>query len=326
VGAESAACQEREFRTALEAGEVVLHYQPQVDLAKQSVVGAEALIRWNHPTGGLLLPDDFLPGVAHTAMMPAVTDWVITSACAAASSWGAVGVAVNIAASDVTRASLVPTVRSAVGESGLNPAQLTIELTEHALVSDLDRATKNLRRLADDGVRISLDDFGTGYSSLLYLKHLPITEIKIDRHFTSGVTERDEDNAIVRGVVRLARAIGVDIVAEGVETEAQARMLTELGCRRGQGFLFGRPEPEFEPHAHRFFVPSEPRTVRRPRRRGAPIASPEVQESIRAMLAEGASLHTIAANLNRHGHLTTHRSRWVATSVARAVAQLTDPE
>jgi len=324
VAADRAALQEEEFRAALERGEIVLHYQPQVDLAKQAVVGAEALIRWDHPSGGLLPPDDFLPGIAHTALMPAVTDWVIATACAAASKWGAFGVAVNIAASDVTRASLVQTVREAVGISGLSPHQLTIELTEHALVSDLDRATRNLRRLADDGVRISLDDFGTGYSSLLYLKHLPITEIKIDRDFTAGVTASDEDNAIVRGIVRLAYAIGVDVVAEGVETQEQARVLSRLGCRRGQGFLFGRPAPAFDPSKNRYFVPPEARSKRRPRLRGEPIAPPDAFESIQAMVAEGASLHTIAANLNRNGQLTTHGSRWVAASVARALTQLTD--
>jgi diguanylate cyclase len=309
----------------LDSGEIVLHYQPQIDLAKQSVVGAEALIRWDHPTGGLLPPDEFLPAVAHTPLMPIVTDWVIATACAAAATWQAAGVAVNIAASDVTRASLVPTVRAAVGTSGLNPSQLTIELTEHALVADLERATKNLRRLTDDGVRISLDDFGTGYSSLLYLKHLPITEIKIDRQFTAGLTDRDEDNAIVSGIVRLARTIGVDVVAEGVETQEQAQTLTRLGCHRGQGYLFGAPQPTFDPRT-RFFVPAETRTSRRRRRHRGPTARPEVQELIRQMLTEGASLHTIAANLNRRGHLTTHGSRWVATSVARALAQLDQPE
>lgn len=312
---------DQEFRTALDRGEVVLHYQPQVDLTKQSVLGAEALIRWNHPTGGLLPPDDFLPAIAHTPLMPVVTDWVIATACVAAASWGGGGVAVNIAASDVTRASLVPTVRSAIAANGLDPSQLTIELTEHALVSDLERATKNLRRLSDDGVRISLDDFGTGYSSLLYLKQLPITEIKIDRQFTGGITGRDEDNAIVSGIIRLARTIGVEVVAEGVETEEQARTLIQLGCHRGQGFLFGAPQPTFDPRT-RYFVPAEPRSRRHRRRRGAPTARPEVQELIREMLTEGASLHTIAANLNRRGHLTTHGSRWVATSVARAVSQL----
>jgi EAL domain-containing protein (putative c-di-GMP-specific phosphodiesterase class I) len=313
-----------QFCDALEDGDVVLHYQPQVDLATQSIVAAEALLRWNHPSGVVLSPDDFLPDIAQTPLMPVVTDWVIATACEAAAAWGGgASVAVNIAASDVTRASLVPTVRSAIGAHGLSPDRLTIELTEHALVADLDRATKNLGRLADDGVRISLDDFGTGYSSLLYLKRLPITEIKIDRQFTAGLTDSDDDHAIVSGIVRLARTIGVDLVAEGVETEEQARLLIQLGCHRGQGFLFGRPATDFDPRA-KVSVPLTPNVRRRLRRRGGAIATPDVQPVIQQMLAEGASFHTIAANLNRHGHLTAHGSRWVATTVAGAVAQLND--
>jgi EAL domain-containing protein (putative c-di-GMP-specific phosphodiesterase class I) len=157
--------QVEEFRAALIAGEVALHYQPQVDLRTGTCSGAEALLRWQHPTGGLLPPADFLPLLTHSTLMPTVTDWVILTACmAAAASTDDLRVAVNITASDACRGSLVESVRAALSESGLRPDRLTLELTEDSLVQDIDRATRNVDLVAADGVRIALDDFGTGYS------------------------------------------------------------------------------------------------------------------------------------------------------------------
>lgn len=313
-----------DFANALERGELVLHYQPQVDLSTGVVVGAEALLRWLHPVGGLLPPDEFLPAVAHTPLMPRLTDWVVANASAIAAGWNGAAVAVNIAASDVVRAGLVSSVRETLARTGLPADRLTLEITEHALVHDLTRATRNLRLLVDDGVRVSLDDFGTGYSSLLYLKELPIHEIKIDRAFTSGVGKNQDDEAIVAGVIRLGHAIGLRVVAEGVETGEQAELLAHFGCDLVQGFWFGYPEPTFTA----FTEPPVPVAMPRPRRRRAPRRPPEsiaalsAQTVIRSMVAEGASLHTIAAVLNRQGIRTTYGSRWVAATVARAVTEL----
>jgi EAL domain-containing protein (putative c-di-GMP-specific phosphodiesterase class I) len=252
--------------------------------------------------------------------MPAITDWVIGTACQAAAAWPDITVAVNVAASDAVRSSLITAIRRAVAESSLPPTRLTIEVTEHALVTDLDRATRNLRRLANDGIQISLDDFGTGYSSLLYLRQLPISEIKVDRVFTDGLTRNAEDDAIVSGVIRLALAVGARVVAEGVETEAQARRLIELGCHRAQGYLFGKPEPALR-RVPLVVLAKDARVRRQRPRRNAQIP-PNVVAVVGDLLAHGASLHTIAAVLNQRGHRTSHGTRWTAPTVARVLAAM----
>lgn len=311
-----------EFRRALDADQLLLHYQPQVDLASLEPRGAEALLRWQHPTGGLLPPSDFLPAVIHTRLMPAVTDWVLHRACAEAASWPGGSVAVNIAASDAIRPTLVASVTSALESSGLPGDRLILELTEHALLHDVDRATRNLRRLVKDGVRVSLDDFGTGYSSLLYLRQLPIDEIKIDEIFTRGLGRNADDDAIVSGLVKLGQTIGVTVVAEGVETSAQHLMLVSLGCQVGQGYFHGEPEPVFDPRSPSIEERVEARRPRRRPRSSEPVATLEAQEMIRALIREGASLHTIAAALNRQGLTTASGQRWVGATVGRALAQM----
>ena len=311
-----------EFRRALDAGELLLHYQPQVDLASRQPRGAEALLRWQHPEGGLLPPSDFLPALAHTRLMPAVTDWVLNAACRAAASWPGGSVSVNIAASDATRSTLVASVTGALERSGLSGDRLILELTEHALVHDLDRATRNLRQLTKRGVRIALDDFGTGYSSLLYLRQLPINEIKIDGVFTRGLGRNHDDDAIVSGLVKLGQTIGVTVVAEGVETSAQHLALVNLGCHVGQGYFHGEPEPEFAPRSLSIEEQVEARRVRRRPRASEPVATLEAQEAIRELIREGASLHTIAAALNRQGLTTASGQRWVGATVGKALAQM----
>jgi diguanylate cyclase len=310
-----------EFRGAMQRGEVVLHYQPQVELRAMAVSGAEALIRWRHPAAGVLPPDDFLPAIAHTPLMPSVTDWVMLTAAQEAAAWSELSVAVNISAADATRPGLVPAVRQALDTSGLPPSRLILEVTEHAIVGDLDRATRNLADLAADGVRVSLDDFGTGYSSLLYLRELPIHEIKIDRVFTTGIGTNHDDDAIVAALVKLGHAIGVRVVAEGVETTEQMNVLVSLDCDAAQGFLFGRA-------AERLVLPTLPerpsaaRPTQNRRRRGESIATPEAAVLIRQLVDEGASLHTIAACLNKGGLRTAQGTRWVGATVSRALTQL----
>jgi EAL domain-containing protein (putative c-di-GMP-specific phosphodiesterase class I) len=311
-----------EFLHALDAGEVLLHYQPQIDLTDGRTKGAEALIRWQHPVGGLLPPDNFLPALRYTATMPTITDWVLREACTTAASWDGLSVAVNITAADTARASLVDAVRAALGDSGLPATQLVLEVTEHALLQDMSRATRNLGRLVKDGVRVSLDDFGTGFSSMLYLRELPIHEIKIDRIFTSGIGMKGDNDAIVAGLIRLAHTVGVQVVAEGVETLAQADVLIELGCDGAQGYFYGHPSATL---TLPFSVPIGRQVRPRNERRRAPseaIATAEAEEVIQELVRSGASLHTIAAALNRRGIKTTEGVQWVGATVARAVAEM----
>src|SRR3954452_21159959 len=247
-----------EFRRALEADQLVLHYQPIVALDTGRIRGAEALLRWRHPTGGLLMPDDFLPAIAHTPVMRLATQWVLTEACKCAAMWTSRHVAVNVSASDVVRPDFVADVTRALDASGLDPVRLGVELTEHAVVQDLPSAVRALSALREMGVRVSLDDFGTGYSSLLYLRELPISEVKIDRAFIDGIDVDEENAAIVESVVRLARTVGVSAVAEGVERAAQATQLVAMGCPAGQGYLWGRPAPDLDLARYSVPMPEPP--------------------------------------------------------------------
>jgi diguanylate cyclase len=310
-----------EFRHALVSDQLVVHYQPIIALDTGAVRGAEALLRWNHPEGGLLPPDDFLPAIAHTRVMPQVTRWVLSTACAAAAEWAHGSVSVNVSAVDVARNGLVNEVTRALDVSGLSPDRLTIELTEHAVVQDVPAAARVLGKLREMGVGVSLDDFGTGYSSLFYLRELPISEVKIDRVFTAALDSSDEDAAIVESIIRLARTVGISAVAEGVERDAQASILRSLGCPRAQGYLWGMPDvgPALDVAPRPIAVASR-RRVRRPR--SAVPGTHDSMDLIRDMLSEGASLHTIAAALNRAGLPTSWGSRWSAASVARVVTTL----
>jgi len=308
-----------EFRRALEGDQLVLHYQPIVALDTGRVRGAEALIRWRHPGGGLLMPDDFLPAIAHTQVMRLATQWVLTTACTRAATWNNRAVAVNVSASDVVRADFVADVMRALDISGLEPDRLGVELTEHAVVQDLASAVKALSALRDMGIQVSLDDFGTGYSSLLYLRELPITEVKIDRTFIQSLDASEDDAAIVESVIRLARTVGVSAVAEGVERAAQASLLMSMGCPAAQGYLWGRPEPDPDLARQSVPLPEPPAPPRRRRRGGSTPESDEAMGRIRALLAAGASLHTIAAALNRDDVASARGIRWTAASVAHAL-------
>ena len=209
---------QRELAAGLSAGQLVLHFQPIVVLQTGRIRGVEALVRWHRQDGVVLMPDDFLPAVADTPVMRRLTAWVIDAACAQAALWESWTMSVNIAAVDVAEPELVGFVDAALRRHHLAPQRLIVELTEHAAVQGMDAATEVLQQLRNRGVGVALDDFGTGYSSLLYLRELPVNELKIDRTFVSGVERREDDAAIVRAVVMLARAVGLDLIAEGVET------------------------------------------------------------------------------------------------------------
>ncbi|HET7531308.1 MAG TPA: EAL domain-containing protein [Mycobacteriales bacterium] len=308
-----------EFRRAIEGKQLVLHYQPIVSLDTGRVRGAEALLRWKHPNGALLMPDDFLPAITHTPVMRLATQWVLNEACRQAAQWPNRGVAVNVSASDVVRPDFVADVTRALDISGLDADRLSIELTEHAVVQDLEAAVQALAALREMGVKVSLDDFGTGYSSLFYLRELPISEVKIDRVFIDRVDADDEDAAIVDSVVRLARTVGVTAVAEGVERAAQASLLMAMGCPAAQGYLWGRPEPDPDIARQTVPLPEAPIGARRRRRRDGTPESDDAMVRIRALLAAGASLHTIAAALNRDAVPSARGTRWTAASVAHAL-------
>ena len=312
---------QQEVRQALGAGQLVLHYQPIIDLDSGRTRGAEALLRWSHPSGSLLYPDDFLPAVAHTKVMGDLTRWALRTACTAAAHWPSGTVSVNISALDLTRRDFVAEVRTALRESALPGERLVIELTEHAVVQDVPLAAQVLRRLREEGVGVSLDDFGTGYSSLFYLRELPITEVKIDRVFIASVESSEEDAAIVESILRLARAVGLGTVAEGVERPGQAAALRAMGCPAGQGHLWGAANATVDISRAPFPMMVAHRTRRRPTK-GEPPHTPETLDQIRAMVEAGASLHTIAAALNRGGVATSWGTRWTAASVARAVTAL----
>ncbi len=311
---------QEELGRALDEDQLELHYQPIVSLADGAVRGFEALLRWRHPEGALLYPDDFLPEVAFSRLMPDLTRWVLRTACRdAAHRVGAVSV--NVSAADICRDGLVTEVVETLEETGLPGRRLTIELTEHAVVQDVEGAVSVLSRLRELGVGVALDDFGTGYSSLFYLRTLPITEVKIDRIFVDRLDVDDEDAAIVESVARLARVVGISAVAEGVERESQAAALVAMGCPAGQGYLWGQARPLNGAPLHVRPVTGAPAAAaRRGRRRSG--ADPQAVLRIRELLDQGASLHTIAAALNRGGIRTGKGTRWTAQAVAREVAEL----
>ncbi len=213
------------------------------------LVGWEALVRWHHPERGLIPPSEFIPVAEETGLIVPLGRWVLEEACRQARLWqpAASGTPlimnVNLSGRQFQQPSLVADVNEALDAAGLDPRSLKLEITESVVMQDVDAASAILAALSEVGVRIAIDDFGTGYSSLAYLKRFPIETLKIDRSFVSGIVNDPHDAAIVRGVVALAKSLGLTVTAEGIETIAQQRQLVEVGCDLGQGYLFGRPAP-----------------------------------------------------------------------------------
>ncbi|MDA8298261.1 MAG: bifunctional diguanylate cyclase/phosphodiesterase [Actinomycetota bacterium] len=237
------------LRHGIEARQFVLHYQPIVDLETREVVGAEALVRWQHPTRGLLLPSEFIPLAEETGAIVELGDYVIEEACRAAARWpagprGELTVAVNLSARQLLSPELVTRISRALESSGLAPERLVLEITETSVIYDLDGAGWTLRLLAEMGVHFALDDFGTGYSSLAYLVQLPIDRVKVDRSLVAGLPRTSGSQAVIAGVVGMTRAMGFHVIAEGVETEDQIDALNGLACHLAQGFLFSPPVSE----------------------------------------------------------------------------------
>ena len=236
-----------ELRAALAGGELILHYQPKIAVADGKVTGVEALIRWQHPRHGLLAPAEFLPLAERTGMMGELTRWVVDAALAQARAWQDRGldvpIAINLAAANILDAALPDAVAERLAHYGVPGERLTCEISEHTVMADPRRAGEVLDRLRMLGVRLSLDDFGTGHSSLAYLKRLPLQEVKIDRAFVSGIVGDESDALIVRSTIDLARNLGLEVVAEGVEQADVLDELRSLRCHEAQGFHLSRPLP-----------------------------------------------------------------------------------
>jgi len=240
---------EHDLRLALQRNELLLYYQPQVD-AEDRQVGAEALVRWQHPERGLRLPDDFIPLAEETGLILPLGDWVLRAACAKLAEWAAdpahadLVLSVNISARQFRQDDFVARVLAALEHSGADPQHLKLELTESLLLDSIDSTVSKLAALKEHGIGLSLDDFGTGYSSLAYLRRLPLDQLKIDRSFVEDVLTDPNDAAIVRAIVVLGHSLGLTLVAEGVENEAQRDFLAAIDCRIYQGYLFGKPAAE----------------------------------------------------------------------------------
>lgn len=238
----------QDLRQALEHNQFRLHYQPKFDASNGKPVGAEALLRWEHPQQGLLQPDDFIELAEKTGLIIPIGEWVLNEACRQMRIWFDQGyshwrIAVNLSALQFCYSGLVDSVVSALERNQLPANSLTLEITETTAMSDADASMTVLQKLSHMGVDLSIDDFGTGYSSLMYLKRLPANELKIDRGFVRDLEHDSDDAAIVSAIVALGQALGLRIVAEGVETDTQQSFLTTLGCDSLQGFLLGQPLP-----------------------------------------------------------------------------------
>jgi diguanylate cyclase (GGDEF)-like protein/PAS domain S-box-containing protein len=250
---------ENGLRRALERQEFVLHYQPQICLTTGELIGAEALIRWNHPEQGLVMPGTFIPIAEERGLIRAIDEWVIGEAVRQLAAWRntpchSLPIAVNVSAAPFHERDFVERVARTIAACGVNPAQLEFELTEGLMMKDVDASVEVMKRLHEMGFRISIDDFGTGYSSLNYLRRFPIQKIKIDQSFVREMAAYPESGRLVRGIVVLAKSLGLKVLAEGVETGEQLRLLREQDCDEAQGFLFGKAAPaaHFESLAQRW--------------------------------------------------------------------------
>jgi len=239
---------ESSLRRAVENEEFVIHYQPQIEMESRKIVGAEALVRWQHPKFGLLAPAEFIPMAEDTGLILLLGACVLRTACVEARSWQQAGcadlrIAVNVSARQFQDKNLPDTVVQILKETGLDSASLELELTESSIMQNPESAVKTMTELREMGVKISIDDFGTGYSSLGYLKRLPIDILKLDRSFVNGATTDPDDAALVMAIISLAHNLKLRVIAEGVETEEHVRFLRLLKCDGAQGYLFGKPMP-----------------------------------------------------------------------------------
>ncbi len=239
---------EQDMRRALERGEFSLHYQPVIDLAQGKVVGSEALLRWRHPERGPVSPAEFIPLAEASGLIEPLSRWVLQQACTQLHAWDGTPlerlyVAINLSSGEFLADDQLASIDRALHGHGIAPSRLEVEFTESVAMTDAVRTSRTIAALRDMGVRAAIDDFGTGYSSMAYLQTLPVSKLKIDRAFVSGVQGSSANAAICKALVELARGLGMTVVAEGAETEAEVDFLKKLGCNVFQGYYFGRPVP-----------------------------------------------------------------------------------
>jgi diguanylate cyclase (GGDEF)-like protein len=315
-----------ELRHAANSGELLLHYQPIVDLVSAATTGYEALLRWEHPTEGLLSAGQFIGLAESSGLIKELTLPLFEQVCrAAAHLAGQPGprpfVAFNLSATQLADPGLVHHLQGAIDDAGIHRSQITIEITETALLTDIEQAIPTLRQLRDSGVSVALDDFGTGYSSLVHLRQLPVDKVKIDRAFIAGMARNNDDFAIVASVVHLATSLGLTCVAEGVESFEQVKLLQSLDCQMAQGFLWSPAVPldELPGKAHQLSVGDSSRQSET-----VPVNG-RAQARILRLHHSGASLLAIAAALNNSGERTAGGGRWQPRSVAQVIARAAYP-
>jgi diguanylate cyclase len=239
---------ETSLRKALERDELLVYYQPQIDLQEGRIAGVEALLRWNHPELGMVGPNDFIPMAEESGLIVPIGRWVLHTACRQVAAWrdagfGTIHVAVNLSVRQTKDPHLMGDILAALHQAGLAPAQLELEITETALMENVLANVELLHRLQTEGIRLSIDDFGTGYSSMAYLKRFPIDQVKIDRTFVRDIPGDGDDEAIISAIIAMAHSLGLSVVAEGVETEAQLQFLRAARCDIMQGYYLARPLP-----------------------------------------------------------------------------------
>ena len=241
---------ENDLRSAIQRDELRVVYQPKVDLATWSIVGVEALLRWQHPTRGWIPPAEFIPVAEETGLILDLGEFVLAKACAQLTEWRArnidISIAINVSSQQFRFGEFATHVLQTIRQAGVPPQNLEIEITESLLMRNVDENIEALRLLHDAGIRLSVDDFGTGYSSLSYLKDFPLHALKIDRSFVRDLHNSRDDAAICAAILAMARELGLKVIAEGVETEEQLEFLRRHGCDEIQGFIFSKPLPPEE--------------------------------------------------------------------------------
>ena len=239
---------EGQLHSAIKNDEFLLYYQSKVDVASGDIVGMEALIRWQNPKSGFMMPNSFIEVAEHSGVIGPIGDWVLSTACLQAQTWRKAGmkdfsVSINFSTKQFRSKDIVEKIRDVLEGSGLPPEFLEIEVTERSMMEDMEASIATLKQIRDLGVDISVDDFGTGYSSLSYLKKLPVTHIKIDRSFIADIESNENDKVLVKSIIDMAHALGLKVVAEGIETEPQLEVLRGFACDQAQGYFFTRPVP-----------------------------------------------------------------------------------
>jgi len=238
---------ENGLRTAIARQELFLHFQPQIDVRTGNVCGAEALLRWHSDRRGLIPPSEFIPVAEDTGLIVPIGEWVLRTACAQFSDWkNRLGpknlrIAVNISAHQFARSGLVRFVESIIRSAEIDPSLLELEITESAVMRNVDEAIRTLKELKNLGITIAVDDFGTGYSSLSYLRRLPIDRLKIDRSFVTDISRDAANDSIIDAIIALARGLSLEVIAEGVETPGQVDFLKKRGCEIAQGYFYSHP-------------------------------------------------------------------------------------